>query len=157
MGQAALPFLAGGLVVLLATSAVVAVRLHLILSTEAASPGPAVLLKIVLVGLFFNQVLPTGVGGDAVRVWRCSKVGIGLGVALRSILLDRACGYLVLIAAYAASLSTLLHTLADPRQKALVVVMLGAGLLGLVALFVVDRLPRPLLNLRVIAPLAELS
>jgi lysylphosphatidylglycerol synthase-like protein len=37
------------------------------------------------------------------------------------------------------------------------VVMLVAGLLGLVALFVLDRLPRPLLNLRVIAPLAELS
>ena len=35
--------------------------------------------------------------------------------------------------------------------------MLGAGLLGLVALFVVDRLPQPLLRLRLIAPLAELS
>jgi hypothetical protein len=42
---------------------------------------------------------------------------------------------------YAASLSSLLHILADPRQKALVVVMLGAGLLGLVALFLLDRLP----------------
>jgi hypothetical protein len=31
--------------------------------------------------------------------------------------------------------------------------MLGAGLLGLVALFMLDRLPRPLLDLRVIAPL----
>ena len=157
MGQVALPLLAATLVALLMANLVVALRWHLILLTEAPSPGPAVLLKIVLVGLFFNQVLPTGVGGDAVRVWRCSKIGIGLGAALRSILLDRACGYLVLIVAYAASLSSLLHTLADPRQKALVVVMLGAGLLGLVALFVVDRLPRPLLNLRVIAPLAELS
>jgi len=157
IGQVALPLLATTLVALLMANLVVALRWHLILSADAPSPGPAVLLKIVLVGLFFNQVLPTGVGGDAVRVWRCSKVGIGLGAALRSILLDRACGYLVLIVAYAASLSSLLHTLADPRQKALVVVMLGAGLLGLVALFVVDRLPRPLLNLRVIAPLAELS
>jgi Lysylphosphatidylglycerol synthase TM region len=46
---------------------VVALRWHLILAAETPS-GPAVLLKIVWVGLFFNQVLPTGVGGDAVRV-----------------------------------------------------------------------------------------
>ena len=152
MGQVALPLLAATLVALLMANLVVALRWHLILLTEAPSPGPAVLLKIVLVGLFFNQVLPTGVGGDAVRVWRCSKVGIGLGAALRSILLDRACGYMVLIVVYAASLSKLLHTLADPRQKALVVVMLGAGLLGLFAHFVFDRLPRALSNLRLIPP-----
>ncbi len=157
MAQVALPLLAATLVALLMANLVGTLRWHLILSAETPSPGPAVLLKIVLVGLFFNQVLPTGVGGDAVRVWRCCKLGIGLGAALRSILLDRACGYLVLIVAYAASLPSLLHILTDRRQKALVVVMLGAGLLGLVALFVLDRLPQPLLRLRLIAPLAELS
>jgi len=104
MAQVALPLLATTLVALLMANLVGTLRWHLILSAEAPSPGPAVLLKIVLVGLFFNQVLPTGVGGDAVRVWRCSKLGIGLGAALRSILLDRACGYLVLIVVYAASL-----------------------------------------------------
>jgi hypothetical protein len=63
---------------------------------------------------------------------------------------------LVLILVYAASLSSLLHTLAEPREKALVAVMLGAGLLGL-ALFVLDLLPLPLLDLRLTARLAELS
>jgi uncharacterized membrane protein YbhN (UPF0104 family) len=157
MGQAAPPLLAGAVVVLLAASAVVALRWHLILSAEAPSPGPAVLLKIVLVGMFFNQVLPTGVGGDAVRVWRCCKLGIALGPAVRSILLDRACGYLVLILVYAASLPGLLRILADPRQKTAVVAVLGAGLLGLAALLTLDCLPRWLLRLRLIAPLAELS
>jgi len=157
MGQAAPPILAGALIVFLATSAVVALRWHLILSAEATSPGPAVLLKVVLVGMFFNQVLPTGVGGDAVRVWRCHKLGIGLGAALRSILLDRAWGYLVLIVVYAASLPSLLRILPDPRQRAAVVAVLGAGLLGLVALLMLDCLPGFLLRLRLIAPLAALS
>jgi hypothetical protein len=149
--------LAGALVVLLATSAVVALRWHLILSAEAPSPGPAVLLKIVLVGLFFNQVLPTGVGGDAARVWRCCKFGIALGTALKSILLDRACGYLVLILVYAANLPDLLRVFSDPRQKAAIVTALGVGFLGLVALLLLDCLPRPLLRLQLVAPLAELS
>jgi hypothetical protein len=157
MGQAAPSVLAGALIVLLVPSAVVALRWHLILAAEAPSPGPAVLLKVVLVGMFFNQVLPTGVGGDAVRVWRCHKLGIGLGPALRSILLDRAWGYLVLIIVYAASLPSLLSIFSDPWQKAALVAVLGAGLLGFVALLILDCLPRFLLRLRLIAPLAELS
>jgi glycosyltransferase 2 family protein len=157
MVQAAPPLLAAALVVLLATSAVVALRWHLILSAETPSPGPAALLKIVLVGMFFNQVLPTGVGGDAVRVWRCCRRGIALGAAVRSILLDRACGYLVLILVYAANLPGLLRILSDPQQKVAVVAVLAAGLLGFVALLLLDCLPQFLLRLRLVAPLAALS
>jgi uncharacterized membrane protein YbhN (UPF0104 family) len=157
MGQASLPLLAATLVALLAANLVVALRWHVILSTEAPSPGPGTLLKIVFVGLFFNQVLPTGVGGDAVRAWRCRKLGIGFGAAIRSILLDRACGYLVLVVVYIASLPSLLHILPEARQRCGVVAVLGASLLGLLALLLLDCLPRPMLRLRVIAPLAELS
>ena len=48
---------------LLITNLVVGWRWQLILSAESASPGSATLLKIVFVGFFFNQVLPTGIGG----------------------------------------------------------------------------------------------
>lgn len=157
MVQAAPALLAAAVLVLLATSAVVALRWHVILSAEVPSPGPGTLLRIVLVGMFFNQVLPTGVGGDAVRVWRCCKLGIPLGAAVRSILVDRSCGYLVLLVVYAASLPGLLSILGDPRQKTAVVAVLCAGLLALVALLVLDCLPRPLRGLRLLAPLAELS
>jgi uncharacterized membrane protein YbhN (UPF0104 family) len=157
MGQVALPPLGAAVLAVLVANLVVALRWHVILSAEAPSPGPVGLLKIVLVGLFFNQVLPTGVGGDAVRVWRCCKIGLSLGTAIRSILLDRASGYIVLIIVYAASLPNLLHILADPRQKAIAVAMLAGGLFGLIALFLLDRLPRWLLSFRLIAPLAELS
>jgi glycosyltransferase 2 family protein len=157
MSGVALPFLAAGLFALLATSLVVALRWHVILSAEAPSPGPTTLLKIVLVGMFFNQVLPTGVGGDVVRAWRCRKIGIGLGVAIRSIFLDRACGYLVLVIVYAAGLPHLLPILADPPQRGVVLAVLGAGALGLAALLLVGWLPRRLSSLPLIAPVAELS
>src|SRR5437868_2988304 len=57
--------------VLALTIPINAARWHYILSASGYSPGTAKLAKIVLVGLFFNQVLPSGVGGDAVRAWRC--------------------------------------------------------------------------------------
>ena len=157
MGQASLPLLAITLVTLLAANLFVSLRWHVILSAEVPSPGVGRLLKITFVGLFFNQALPTGIGGDAVRAWRCRKLGIGLGTAIRSILLDRACGYLVLIVIYAASLPSLLSILPEGRQRASVVAVLGAGLLGLLVLLFLDCLPRAILRLGVIAPLAELS
>jgi uncharacterized membrane protein YbhN (UPF0104 family) len=164
LGQAAelishvnLPLIAATLLVFLIANFVVGWRWQFILSAEAPSPGSATLLKIVFVGLFFNQVLPTGVGGDAVRAWRCSRVGIALGAAIRSILLDRACGYLVLVVLYAVALPTLLHILPDARERSAVLAVLAVGLLGLLALVSLDRLPRPILRLRLMAPFAELS
>ncbi len=151
------PLIAATLLVLLIANFVVGWRWQLILSAEAASPGPATLLKIVFVGLFFNQVLPTGVGGDAVRAWRCSRVGIGLGAAIRSILLDRACGYLVLLALYVFGLPSLLKILPDPQERGAVLAVLIIGLLGLVALVSLDRLPRPIMRLHLMTPFAELS
>ena len=41
----------------------------------------------VMIGLCFNQVLPSSVGGDAVRVYNARS--LGLGMALKSILIDR--------------------------------------------------------------------
>ena len=157
MRLASPPLLAAALVVLLTASLAVALRWHVILSAEAPSPGAGALLKIVWVGLFFNQVLPTVVGGDAVRAWRCRKIGILWGSAIWSILLDRACGYLCLIIIYTASLPGLLRVIGDSRQRQGVAAVLCAGLLGLAALLLLDYLPRPLLRFRLIAPLAELA
>ena len=41
----------------------------------------------VMIGLCFNQVLPSSVGGDAIRVYHAKS--LGLGTALQSILIDR--------------------------------------------------------------------
>jgi glycosyltransferase 2 family protein len=149
--------LAATLLVMLMANLIVGWRWQLILSAETASPGSTALLKIVLVGLFFNQVLPTGVGGDAVRAWRCSRIGIGLGAAIRSILLDRACGYLVLVVLYALGLPNLLKILPDPQERGVLVAVLLLAVSGLAALVSLDRLPRPILRLRVMTEFAELS
>src|SRR6516165_5317767 len=92
-----LPLLAAGAAALLATSPFAALRWHIVLAAETTSPGPWTLLKIVLVGLFFNQVLPSGVGGDAVRAWRCHRLGVGVAAAIRIMLLGVSlCGLIAL-------------------------------------------------------------
>jgi glycosyltransferase 2 family protein len=157
IGRASPTFVAATLVVLAAASALVAMRWHLILEANAASPGRGTLLKLVFVGLFFNQVLPTGIGGDAVRAWRCRKLGIALGAAVRSVLLDRACGYFVLIVLYASVLPSLLNVFPQTHQQIALVGVFAAAMVGLLALVTLDYLPRTISRLRVIGPLVELS
>jgi glycosyltransferase 2 family protein len=157
LAHVSLPLLAAGAIALLATSPLMAVRWHIVLGAETPSPGPWTLLKIVLVGLFFNQALPSGVGGDAIRAWRCHRLGIGVAAAIRSLVLDRVSGYVVTVVLFAAGLPVLLRVLPDARQRYGVVVLLAAALCGLLALFVIDYLPPRLLRFRLIAELAVLS
>ena len=89
-GRVSLPLLAAALAALLASVLVNAVRWQAILAAEGPSPGFGSLTKLLFVGLFFNQVLLTGIGGDAVRAWRVCRLGVPLGAAARSVLLDRA-------------------------------------------------------------------
>jgi uncharacterized membrane protein YbhN (UPF0104 family)/SAM-dependent methyltransferase len=69
-------------------------------SAVAEAIGHRLPLGTALVGYleanFFNQVFPSTVGGDAVRAWRASRLGMGLGPAVVSVLVDRAIGLLAL-------------------------------------------------------------
>jgi hypothetical protein len=141
------PFVAALAAWLAATVPVNAMRWGLILGKPA--PGAGSLMKLLLVGLFFNQVLPTGIGGDAVRAWRCTKLGIGLGAAVRSVFLDRVSGYAVMVVIYAMGLPVLFRSFPDVREHIALIAILTAALIGLLALCLIDRLPiarRPVLS-----------
>jgi glycosyltransferase 2 family protein len=58
---------------------------------------------------------------------------------------------------FAAGLPVLLHILPDARQRYGIVLLLGTALCGLLALFLIDYLPRGLLRFRLFAELAALS
>ena len=121
LDHASWPLLAAAATAMFATSPFSAFRWHVVLAAQTTSPGRWTLLKIVLVGLFFNQVLPSGVGGDAVRAWRCHRLGIGVAAAIRSLVLDRVSGYFVLVVLFAAELrgclSFAISLLQDLKQR----------------------------------------
>lgn len=53
-------------------------------------------VAIVCFGNFFNQVLPSSVGGWAARVWLAHKAGYNVELAARSVVLDLLAGVVVL-------------------------------------------------------------
>lgn len=61
-------------------------------------------LSLGLVGQMFNQILPTNLGGDGVRVLAMSRHGWVWTAAALTVLVDRAIGLLFIIAAAALSL-----------------------------------------------------
>jgi glycosyltransferase 2 family protein len=156
MEHASVPLLGLALAALLATVPVNALRWHVILKAAGLSLPRSTLLKLLFVGLFFNQVLPSGIGGDAVRVWRCRRLGVDLTAAVRSVLLDRASGYFVLVIIYAATLPVLLDLLPTVAQRGIGLAMLCLTISAMLALGFADRLPSRMF-FRFLGPLAELS
>ena len=57
----------------------------------------ALTLRFAAIGHFFNQGLPSTIGGDAMRVWLAHREGVPVGEAVRSVLLERLSGLATLL------------------------------------------------------------
>ena len=71
---------------------------------------------------FFNQALPSTIGGDAVRLWRSCRAGLPFGPAAVGVLLDRAFG-LVVLAALALIGGAALHAAPGGKQAGMTLVV----------------------------------
>jgi uncharacterized protein (TIRG00374 family) len=98
-------------------------------------------------GLFFNQLLPTGVGGDAVRTYRLYKRGLGARPLVGSALMDRLIGTFSLIVLAVAALFLTDAFALSRRDLGLltgIAVLLGVLFVLLFSPRVHDWLQRPL-------------
>ncbi|RME45134.1 MAG: UPF0104 family protein [Chloroflexi bacterium] len=98
------------------------------------------LVSLYFVGTFFNNILPTGVGGDVVRAYELSKDGAGAAAAASTVLVDRAAGLLVLLAV--ALISTLFSFRMIDLNLALVIAGISLGSFAGVAVLLWDDLWR---------------
>ncbi|MGM4961940.1 lysylphosphatidylglycerol synthase transmembrane domain-containing protein [Tardiphaga sp. 1201_B9_N1_1] len=58
--------------------------------------GTSQAFRFNMIGTFFNQTLPSSIGGDAMRLWLVARGGAGWRAATYSIFVDRALGFLAL-------------------------------------------------------------
>ena len=127
--QALLPFLQVERWRLVCTAA--GIRLPFMVATEN-----------VYVGQFFNQVLPSSIGGDAVRVWRIRQA-MPVEAALSTVLSDRIVALLAIPLILVGCSGTLLQIVpAGPLLYSLIAISV-ASLGGLALLLVADRVPLP--------------
>ncbi len=88
-------------------------------------------LRWVLVGLIFNQALPTTVGGDGMRIWALHRHGVPTQVALGSVVLERGSGLALMALMIAAAVLVAPRSLGGPGVES---ALLGSSLLLLVAM-----------------------
>jgi hypothetical protein len=138
---------------------VIAPRWALILRALGSPIRSAALIRGVFLGFLFNQLLPTAVGGDALRVWYARNRGAPLDVAIHSVLLDRVSGIVVVLAGTIVLLPFSNLSMLSDGLWWLSALGIGGGVAGLACLWAIGRMPRlrfPLLG-RLQRVLADLS
>ena len=90
-------FLAGGLACVTAGLVLSSYKWQRILRVDGIRCSLSELVKLYLIGTFFNNFLPTSIGGDAVRAYYVSRDFGNPAAAVSSILTERVSGLAVLI------------------------------------------------------------
>ena len=118
-----------------------------IVSAECGAPLPLrQAMRYNVIGAFFNQTLPSSIGGDAVRLWLVARSGAGWRAATYSIFVDRAVGLIALAIVIVASLPWSSHLIADAYGRSALMLLDFAALAGGGGFLIVGILPWPWLK-----------
>lgn len=88
-------------------------------------------VKLMMIGQFFSQTLPSNVGGDAVRIWLVSRSGTAIGKAISSVFCDRILGLVLLITLITCTLPFYPAGAASPELGGSLPTILGFLMSGL--------------------------
>lgn len=98
LARADLPTISLAVLVIASLSIIHLMRWRIALRQLGVDIGSANGLRLLFVGYFFNQTLPSSVGGDFFRIWLTNRTGIPLHFSVVSVLADRISALLGLFA-----------------------------------------------------------
>jgi uncharacterized membrane protein YbhN (UPF0104 family) len=132
-------------------------RWQFVLKCQKIMLGYKNTLQILWSGLFFNQAMPSSVGGDVIRGYYLKKQGMTLGRATLGVLMDRLFGMVGLALLVVASLPLLFELINDSiARSGVLFIALGISL-ALLFIFFTDKLPGNFSHLKVIRGFYSLS
>ena len=135
-------WIAAALVILGLQIVPVSLRWQRIANTCGAPLRARRAILYTLIGLFFSQVLPSTIGGDAARIWLLARDTDTWKSAIYSVLIDRIAGLIWLAVLVLVGLPWSLSLIQNPVGRATLMVIGAAGAAAPVGLFVLSRLGR---------------
>ncbi|WP_458760247.1 lysylphosphatidylglycerol synthase transmembrane domain-containing protein [Afipia sp. TerB] len=99
-----------------------------------------------MIGTFFNQTLPSTIGGDAMRLWLVNRTGAGWRAATYSVLVDRAIGLIALAVIVVVSLPWSYNLIADSHGRLALVLIDAAAIAAGLGFLLLSHLPWPWLK-----------
>lgn len=118
--------LCGALCVYVASMSIVAWRWHLLLAAQGLRVGLWRLTRYYLIGFFFNNFLPSSIGGDVARIMHVRQDGCPLERGFGSVFVERLIGFLAMALLAVGSMAMLARVFQD--MPALVVGTVALGL-----------------------------
>lgn len=115
---------------------IIAARWKLLLAVQGVTPAIITLVKSMMVAIFFNNFLPSTIGGDAMRAYDTWKMGGGKTQSVSIVFIDRLLGIFTLfIFALLALLATSVEVSYIPNIRLWIVMVVMAGCIGIYILF----------------------
>jgi glycosyltransferase 2 family protein len=127
---------------------VVAWRFGRVLAALGRTIGLTEAVTINMIGLFFNQSLPSTIGGDAMRIWRLIRSSAPLGVSVRGVLLDRITALIGIVILIALTLPLLFRIVDDRKPVMAFTVIVAIAIFGIVVAVAIPRVPAALARWR---------
>jgi uncharacterized membrane protein YbhN (UPF0104 family) len=127
-------WIAAALAILVLEVGLVAIRWRRVVERCGAAMSGLQAFRFNMIAMFFGQVLPSTVGGDAARIWMLARTGAGWRAASYSVLVDRFFGVLGLAVVVVAGLYWSFALIANPVGR-LVLLAIGLGSLAAAAAF----------------------
>ncbi|RME57919.1 UPF0104 family protein [Candidatus Parcubacteria bacterium] len=122
-------------------------RWKLILSDLGVTVSDFLLWRLILTGFFFNQFLPSTIGGDGYRFLRLHKrYPDQRAPVIASIVLDRTSGYIALLGVHFALLPLAIKNVVQHEWLGLIEIILGIGVICLFVLWVMRHRWIPLFS-----------
>ncbi|HXD50953.1 MAG TPA: lysylphosphatidylglycerol synthase transmembrane domain-containing protein [Burkholderiales bacterium] len=145
------------IVIALSISLLHTLRWLAVVNANGSRLGFKAALQIVLIGHFFNQALPSSVGGDAMRIWCAYRAGLGFSAAANTVIIDRALTLVSLLLLTAGGLPWLFEIVTDPAARWALSTVIFAGLAGFGILLALRRLPQMIAHWQLARALLEVA
>lgn len=136
--------LVGALIVLFSLSLPGAVRWSNVLKIVGYPLQLATTWPITLVAGFFNQALPSTMGGDIVRMAQGYRAGIPADIAVSNIVIDRLISFASLLLLVAMTLPIIFFIIDDTSQWWIAPFFIVTGVMGLYLLISLKHIPSQL-------------
>jgi len=136
---------------------VAALRWHIYARALNISLSIGVAFRLYLIGQFFGQILPAGVGGDAVRVWLLARRGVAIGPGVSSVVLERLTGLLGILILIAVLLPLTFTYVDESWERFAIVLLLSIAAAGISVVVGLSFIPHLITRWRQVAMISKLA
>ncbi len=136
---------------------VLALRWWLVMAAIGVPLKFGMIVPLTYMGVFFNQVLPTSFGGDAVRMWQAYRAGIRPEAAVGGVFLERISGVVGLAILSVLGVWYMGAQIDDQAVRLALLATLPITIAGMAILAFLDRMPDRLRQLPLLKDLARLA